>query len=48
MKAVLHESGSTIYHKSKPPFQERLQKLMKKKAEKKANKIKKRFSDELH
>jgi len=40
MKAVLHESGSTHYYKSKGPSQARIEKLMKKKAEKKAKKKK--------
>lgn len=38
MKSVLHESGSSHYHKSKPPSQARLEKLMKKKADRKAKK----------
>ena len=38
MKAVLHESGCTHYHKSSQISQTRLQKLMKKKAEKKKKK----------
>lgn len=40
MKAVLHESGSTHHHKGNAPSQARLEKLMKKKAEKKAKKKK--------
>lgn len=41
MKAVLHESGSTHYHKKKSISQTRLDKLMKKKAIKKSAKKKK-------
>lgn len=40
MKAVLHESGCTHYHKSNQISLDRLQKLMKKKAQKKKNKVK--------
>lgn len=40
MKAVLHESGTTQYYKSKQPSQARLEKRMKNKLKKKAAKKK--------